>query len=249
MVKLSEETYNFIKLEKKGKVCILQFNRPEKKNPLSSGMRSEIIKALGDLKSDNRIKAVVFYGGEEIFTAGFDRDEVQAVVQGKTDYNEFVESNDLFHKTLIEFPKLMIAAINGYALAGGFDLSVLCHLRVAAKGAQFGHPEIAFGACPLFFPYMALIGRGKALELTLNTATRETFITAEEAHRLNIVNKIVEPEVVLDEAIIMAKQIIKSPDFVVKQLLQVSNLYFDRLTKFRTEIDSILESMKGVLGI
>jgi len=249
VVKLAEESYNFIKLDKKGKICILQFNRPEKKNPLSSGMRSEIIKALGDLKLDNRIKAVIFYGGEEIFTAGFDRDEVQAVVQGKTDYNEFVVSNDLFHKTLIEFPKLMIAAINGYALAGGFDLAVLCHLRIAAKNTKLGHPEIAFGACPLFFPYMELAGRGKALELTLNTATRETFISAEEAYRLNIVNKIVEPGDVLNEAINMAKQIVKSPEFVVKQLLQVSNLYHDRLIKFRTEIDSILESMKGVLGV
>ena len=141
-----DDDYKFIKLEKKGKVCILQFNRPEKKNPLSSAMRSEIINALEEIKLDNRIKAVILYGGEDIFTAGFDRDEVQAVVQGKTDYNEFVESNDLFHKTLIEFPKLLIAAINGYALAGGFDLAVLCHLRVAAKNAKFGHPEIGFGA-------------------------------------------------------------------------------------------------------
>ena len=249
MLKMSENNFKFIKLEKKGKVCILQFNRPEKKNPLSSAMRSEIIAALGDLETDNRIKAVIFYGGEDIFTAGFDRDEVQAVIQGKTDYSKFVEENDLFHKTLIEFPKLMIAAINGYALAGGFDLAVLCHLRIAARDAKFGHPEIGFGACPLFFPYMALAGRGKAIELTLNTATRETFISAEEAYRLNIVNKIVEPGEVLNEAINVAKQIVKSPDFVVKQLLQVSNLYFDRLTKFRTEIDSILESMKGVLGI
>ncbi|MFX0072414.1 MAG: enoyl-CoA hydratase/isomerase family protein, partial [Candidatus Hermodarchaeota archaeon] len=194
------------------------------------------------------IKAVIFYGGEEIFTAGFDRSEVEAVIQGKVEYNEFVESNDLFHKTLIEFPKLMIAAINGYALAGGFDLAILCHLRIASKNAMFGHPEISFGACPLFFPYMAIAGRAKAIEITLNTSTKDTFITADEAFRLNIVNKIVDLGEVLNESIKMAKQIVKSPDFVVKQLLQVSNLYFDQLTKFRTEINSILESMKGVLG-
>jgi len=245
---MSENNFKFIKLEKKGKVCILQFNRPEKKNPLSSAMRSEIIAALGDLKSDNRIKAVIFYGGEEVFTAGFDRDEVQAVIQGTGDIQKFVDSNNLFHHTILEFPKLMIAAINGYALAGGFDLSVLCHLRIASKTAMFGHPEIGFGACPLFFPYMALVGRGKALELTLNTTTRDTFISAEEAYRLNIINKLVEPGKVLDEAIKIAKQILKSPSLAVSQLIDVNNVYFDRVKAFDTEIDTILKSTRIFSG-
>ena len=248
MLKMSENNFKFIKLEKKGKVCILQFNRPEKKNPLSSAMRSEIIAALGDLKSDNRIKAVIFYGGEEVFTAGFDRDEVQAVIQGTGDIQKFVDSNNLFHHTILEFPKLMIAAINGYALAGGFDLSVLCHLRIASKTAMFGHPEIGFGACPLFFPYMALVGRGKALELTLNTTTRDTFISAEEAYRLNIINKLVEPGKVLDEAIKIAKQILKSPSLAVSQLIDVNNVYFDRVKAFDTEIDTILKSTRIFSG-
>ena len=245
---MSENNFKFIKLEKKGKVCILQFNRPEKKNPLSSAMRSEIIAALGDLESDNRIKAVIFYGGEEVFTAGFDRDEVQAVIQGTGDIQKFVDSNNLFHHTILEFPKLMIAAINGYALAGGFDLSVLCHLRIASKTAMFGHPEIGFGACPLFFPYMALVGRGKALELTLNTTTRDTFISAEEAYRLNIINKLVEPGKVLDEAIKIAKQILKSPSLAVSQLIDVNNVYFDRVKAFDTEIDTILKSTRIFSG-
>jgi len=245
---MSENNFKFIKLEKKGKVCILQFNRPEKKNPLSSAMRSEIIAALGDLESDNRIKAVIFYGGEEVFTAGFDRDEVQAVIQGTGDIQKFIDSNNLFHHTILEFPKLMIAAINGYALAGGFDLSVLCHLRIASKTAMFGHPEIGFGACPLFFPYMALVGRGKALELTLNTTTRDTFISAEEAYRLNIINKLVEPGKVLDEAIKIAKQILKSPSLAVSQLIDVNNVYFDRVKAFDTEIDTILKSTRIFSG-
>lgn len=248
MLKMSENNFKFIKLEKKGKVCILQFNRPEKKNPLSSAMRSEIIAALGDLESDNRIKAVIFYGGEEVFTAGFDRDEVQAVIQGTGDIQKFIDSNNLFHHTILEFPKLMIAAINGYALAGGFDLSVLCHLRIASKTAMFGHPEIGFGACPLFFPYMALVGRGKALELTLNTTTRDTFISAEEAYRLNIINKLVEPGKVLDEAIKIAKQILKSPSLAVSQLIDVNNVYFDRVKAFDTEIDTILKSTRIFSG-
>jgi len=237
--------FNFIKLEKKGKICVIRLNRPEKKNAMSEAMRSEIIEALEQLKNENKIKCVIFYGGDEIFTAGFDRDEVQAVIQGTGDLQTFTESNELFHHTILGFPKLLIAAINGYALAGGFDLAVLCHLRVGSRNAIFGHPEIGFGACPLFFPYMALVGRGKALELTLNTTTRDKFINAEEAFRLNIINKLVEPGDVLDEAIKMAKEILKSPALAVTQLLLVSNILFDRIKAFDTEIETILKTTRA----
>ena len=237
--------FNLIKLEKKGKICVIRLNRPEKKNAMSEAMRSEIIEALEQLKNENKIKCVIFYGGDEIFTAGFDRDEVQAVIQGTGDLQTFTESNELFHHTILGFPKLLIAAINGYALAGGFDLAVLCHLRVGSRNAIFGHPEIGFGACPLFFPYMALVGRGKALELTLNTTTRDKFINAEEAFRLNIINKLVEPGDVLDEAIKMAKEILKSPALAVTQLLLVSNILFDRIKAFDTEIETILKTTRA----
>lgn len=244
-----EQEYQFINVEKKGKIAIIKFTRPEKKNALSEAMRAEIIDALNTLKEEKRVKAVIFYGGKEFFSAGFDRDEVQAVVQGKGDYQQFIDSNHLFHQTIFEFPKLLIAAVNGYALAGAFDLAVICHLRVASKGALFGHPEIRFGACPLFFPYMTLVGRGKALEITLNTGTRETFLTAEEAHRLNIINRLVEKGEVLNEAINLAKQISQSPEYVVKQLLQVNNIFLDQVNVFDTEIDTVLKSMSAFLGI
>ncbi|MFX0136103.1 MAG: enoyl-CoA hydratase/isomerase family protein [Candidatus Hodarchaeota archaeon] len=243
------KNYEFINIEKKGKIAILKFNRPEKKNALSEAMRAEIIDALDSLKEEKRVKAVILYGGEEFFSAGFDRDEVQAVVQGKGNYQQFIDSNHLFHQTIFEFPKLLIAAVNGYALAGAFDLTVICHLRVASKGSLFGHPEIRFGACPLFFPYMTLVGCGKALEITLNTGTRETFLTAEEAYHLNIINKLVEKGEVMNEAMNLAKQICQSPEYVIKQLVQVNNVFFDQVNQFDTEIDTILKSMKALLGI
>ncbi len=246
---MDENNYQFINIDKKGKIAIIKFNRPEKKNALSEAMRAEIIDALESLKEEKRVKAVIFYGGEDFFSAGFDRDEVQALVQGKGDYQHFIEANHLFHQTIFEFPKLLIAAVNGYALAGAFDLAVICHLRVASKGALFGHPEIRFGACPLFFPYMTLVGRGKALEITLNTGTRETFLTAEDAYRLNIINKLVEKGEVLNAAINLAKQITQSPEYVVKQLLQVNNIFFDQVKAFDTEIDTILKSMSALLGL
>jgi len=245
---MESKNYAYISLEFKRGICVLNFNRHDKKNALSMDMRSEIIDALNNLKVNKRVRAVIFYGGQDFFSAGFDRDEVQKVVQGEGDYEAFVESNHLFHQTLFEFPKVLIAAINGYALAGAFDLAVICHLRIASKGALFGHPEIRFGACPLFFPYMGLVGRGKALEICLNTGSKETFLKAEEALRLNLINKVVHADQVLDESIKMAKEINKSPEFAVSQLLQVNKLNFDRVKAFDSEIEIILKSMKSLLG-
>ena len=245
---MESKNYRYINLEFKRGICILNFNRPDKKNAFSSDMRSEIIDALNALKEEKGIRTVIFYGGEDYFSAGFDRDEVQKVVQGEGDYEEFVESNHLFHQTLFDFPKLLIAAVNGYALAGAFDLTIICHLRVASKGTFFGHPEIRFGACPLFFPYIGLVGRGKALELTLNTSSKENFLSAEEAYRLNIINRLVEPGETLEEAIKLAKEINKAPEFAVSQLLEINKLNIDRVKTFDTEIEIILKSMKSLLG-
>lgn len=245
---MESNNYDYIQLEFKRGICILNFKRPEKKNALSHDMRSEIIDALNNLKDNKKVRSVIFYGGKDFFSAGFDRDEVQKVVQGEGDYEAFVESNHIFHENLFNFPKLLIAAINGYALAGAFDLTVICHLRVASKGALFGHPEIRFGACPLFFPYMGLVGRGKAIELTLNTGSKENFLSAEEAFRLNIVNKLVEPGEALEEAVKLAKEINKAPDFAVSQLLEINKLNFDRVKTFDKEIEIILNDMKGLLG-
>jgi enoyl-CoA hydratase/carnithine racemase len=239
--------YKFIKVQLKRNVAVIQFNRPEKKNALNLAMRTEIIEALNALKLEKRVRSVIFYGGEDFFSAGFDRDEVQAVVEGKSDYQEFVESNHLFHETILNYPKLLIAAINGFALAGAFDLAVICHIRVCSRTALFGHPEIRFGACPLFFPYMELVGRGKAIEIALNTSSKENFLNAEEAYRLHLVNKIVEPVDVLNESIKIAMEINKNPDFAVSQLLNVNKIFFNRVEAFDREIDSIVKSMKKVL--
>ncbi|MFX1295866.1 MAG: enoyl-CoA hydratase/isomerase family protein [Promethearchaeota archaeon] len=235
--------FHFIKLEKKGRICILRLNRPEKKNALSEAFRAEILEALDLLKDDKSISTVIFYGGEDFFSTGFDKDEVQASISNPEKAKQLKDTSLLFHKKMFEFPKLTIAAISGYALGGGFDLAVLCHLRVASKSAKFGHPEIGFGACPLFFSYMSLVGRGKALELVLNTSSRETFIDAKEAYRLNIINKLVDSENILTEAIKMAKQINKSPKLTISILIKVNNAFFDQYKAYETEVETITSNM------
>ena len=233
--------FETVVLEQKGKIRILKLNRAEKKNALNKTLRSELKQALEFLTSDTKTQAVILYGGEEIFCAGFDKNEVTNLIQSGNpgDVREFAEDTIAFQEAILKFPKLLVAAINGYALGGGFDLAVLCHLRVASELALFGHPEIGFGACPLFFPYYALVGRGKALELTLNTATQDRFIDAKEAYRLGIINKLSKKGEVLQDAIDLVKNIIKWPEFVVSLLLRVSNIVFDQVSMNRKELDYV----------
>jgi len=91
---------------------------------------------------------------------------------------------------------------------------------------------------------MNLVGRCKALEIALNTGTREVFLSEEEAYRLNLINKLVEPGKVLDEAIEMAKQILQSPALAVKQLIAVSNAFFNQIEAFDTEINTIIKTIE-----
>ncbi|GAG36563.1 unnamed protein product, partial [marine sediment metagenome] len=93
---MEAKNYKYINLEFKRGICVLNFNRHDKKNAFSTEMRSEIIEALNNLKANKRVRAVIFYGGKDFFSAGFDRDEVQKVIQGEGDYEAFIESNHLF---------------------------------------------------------------------------------------------------------------------------------------------------------
>lgn len=245
---LNEEEYEYLKVEKRRNIVILQLNRPEKKNALSKDLREEIMRALDKFETNKKIKAVIIYGGSEVFCAGFDRNEVQASLGSPKEGEVFFKSNEEFHHRLFSFPKLMVAAVCGYALGGGFDLAVLCHLRVVSENATFGHPEISFGATPLYFPYFNLVGRGKAIELILNTANKETFLNAEEIYRLNMANRLVKSEEVLNEALKLAKSILKSPDFAVDIAIGVTNQTYSQKKAFDKELQFIKEEMEKRIG-
>ena len=147
----------------------------------------------------------------------------------------------IFSLTLI-FLAILSIFLNSSVKTSLSDIAAVSML-FASENALFGHPEIAFGACPLFFSYMSLVGRGKALELVLNTASRETFIDVQEAYKLNIINKLVENGKVLDEAINMAKKINKSPKLMISILIKVNNAFFDQYKAYETEVQTIMNNM------
>lgn len=189
-------------------VVTLTLNRPEKKNALSIALRDEVSGALDALASDESVRVVVVTGAGSVFSAGFDLSEFSAADR----QDELWASSDRFHHTVLRFPLPLVAAVNGAALAGGFDLAVLCDLRVAAEGAYFAHVEHAFGDV-VYRPLRELVGASVARDLVL-TGRR---IDAGEALAVGLVNRVVPAESVLEAARAMAADIALAPrEFLVR---------------------------------
>ena len=101
---MENQSFKFLQLERKGKICILKLNRPEKKNAMSKPLRLEIMKVLDLIKDDKKIKTLIIYGGKDIFCAGFDKEEVQSSITNPEKSDEFIEHNLVFHNKFFNFP-------------------------------------------------------------------------------------------------------------------------------------------------
>ncbi len=169
--------------------AVLTLNRPKKRNALSIKLRDEISDALDALAGDQAIKCVVITGAGPIFCAGFDLTEFPRAAEDEEYSRALWASSDRYHDRVLRFPLPTIAALNGAALAGGFDLAVMCDLRVASTTARFAHPERTFGDV-VYGPLHDLVGGAVARDLTLGG--RE--LTAEDALAMHLVNEVVEPD-------------------------------------------------------
>lgn len=178
-------------IEKRGRVAILTINRPDKLNALNIPTRNDILAALDQLERDEEVRVVVITGaGEKAFIAGADISEFagmsavaqRAVMKGRRAFD-----------AVEDFPRPVIAMINGFALGGGCELAMACDIRIASTKAKLGQPEIKLGIIPGGggTQRMArLIGEGKTMELVLTG----DMISAEEAHQLGLINHVVPPE-------------------------------------------------------
>ncbi len=211
--------YEFLLCERKDKVALLTLNRPDKRNALSIALRNEIDQCLGELADDDAVSVVVITGAGPVFCAGFDRNEFFG--RDPEHLKALMESTDGFHLRLMNFPKPLVAAINGPAMGGGLDLAVLCDVRVAAENAAFAHPEIKFGAPTLYGPLAEVIGGGLARDLCL-TGRR---IDAQEALRIGLVSNVVPLDSLLDEAMAVANSIAEAPPVTLKR---VKGMIIDR---------------------
>lgn len=183
-------------------VAVVQMTRAEKKNALSIQLRDDMSDALDRLAAETGCRVVVITGDGDAFSAGFDLDEFT-----KPELTEQLwASSDRWHRTVLEFPLPTIAAVNGSAYGGGFDLAVMCDLRVAADDVRFGHPEHSF-AQVVYAPLHDLVGGAVARDLAL-TGRR---IDADEALRLGVVSRVVPRAQVRDEAVALAAEIATAP--------------------------------------
>ena len=167
-----------------GGVVWLTLNRPQKKNALSIALRDEVSGALEVLASDDEVKTVVLTGAGDVFCAGFDLGEFN--LDGVGDQQRLWESSDRFHMACLSFALPLVAAVNGPAIAGGFDLAVMCDLRIAADTARFAHPEQAWSDV-VYGPLHDLVGGGVARDLCLTGRS----VDADEAVALGLVSEVV----------------------------------------------------------
>ena len=185
--------------------AILTLNRPEKLNALTSAMKADLLSFLERLHTDERLRVVVFTGsGDKAFCAGTDIAELSELPdeQGR----EVSESGQRLSREFENFPVPVIAAVNGLAAGGGFELLLGCHLRIASTAATFSLPETWLGLMPAYGATQRLvreIGLGHAVEWML---TRRT-ISAQEAFDFGLLNRIVPPGRVLEEALSLANEI------------------------------------------
>ncbi|HJT37541.1 MAG TPA: enoyl-CoA hydratase/isomerase family protein, partial [Actinomycetota bacterium] len=138
-------SYEFLLLSREGNIATVTLNRPEKRNALSAALRAEIARAFGELAADDSVSVVILTGAGSVFCAGFDLSEFD---RSGDVIAHFTEDDNpvVFHTALGTFDKPIVGAINGPALAGGFDVACQCDVRIAADTVVFGHPEIKFGA-------------------------------------------------------------------------------------------------------
>jgi enoyl-CoA hydratase len=183
-----------IHTETADRIATITIDRPEKLNALSAGTIEELAAAFTAALADESVGGVIVTGAGRAFVAGADIAELAN--QGPAEAEARSLRGQAVFRQIERSPKPVIAAVNGFALGGGCELALACHIRIVSETATFGQPEVKLGLLPGYGGTQRLarlVGRGRALELLL---TGET-IGAEEARRLGIANHVVKPSELL----------------------------------------------------
>src|SRR5712672_2766816 len=210
-----------LKLEKKNAIAYVTIDRPKVLNALNMATMQELWQVFSDLKDDKQIRVVILTGGgEKAFVAGADINELAK--------NNAVEAKAYTHKgqatlDLIEnLGKPVIGCINGFALGGGCEIAMACTMRLASENAKLGQPEVKLGIIPGYGGTQRLprlVGKGLAMQHVL---TGE-MITAQEAHRIGLVNEVTAPADLIPRAEAIAAKIIANAPLAVQYAMEAVN--------------------------
>jgi enoyl-CoA hydratase len=217
-------SYQSVTLTTADGIATLTVNRPDKLNALNAATIADLGGAIDEVRSSPSIAGLIVTGAGRAFIAGADISELakenpvtarELAIRGQGVFRSFERSR-----------KPVIAAVNGFALGGGCELALACHIRIASEQAKFGQPEVKLGLCPGYGGTQRLprlVGKGRALQLLL---TGET-IDAAEAYRIGLVNKVVAADALIPTATEMMKQILANGPLAVAACIEAVNAGLD----------------------
>jgi enoyl-CoA hydratase len=206
-------------------VARITINRPDKLNALNTTVLAEMGDAITRIETDATIQGVILTGaGAKAFVAGADIAELSQ--QGPIDGRARAIAGQLVFRRLERCGKPVIAAVNGFALGGGCELAMACHLRIASENAKFGQPEVKLGIGPGYGGTVRLprlVGRGRALELLLTGK----MIDAQEAYRIGLVNQVVPQDRLLPESETLLRNILQNGPLALRACLEAVDIGLD----------------------
>ena len=228
--------------EIKNDVLVVTINRPDKLNALNKQTIEELHDTLVEAENDKSIRALIITGtGQKAFVAGADIAEFAnySVEEGK-------QLSAIGHFKIFNFienySKPVIAAVNGFALGGGLELAMACHLRVASNNAKMGLPEVSLGVIPGYGGTQRLaqlVGKGKAMEMIITA----DMINAEDAYKWGLVNYITTPEELLNKCFEITSKIITKSPIAVRTAIKVINAgYNNKQNGYEVEIEEFGKS-------
>jgi enoyl-CoA hydratase len=200
--------YSNLQLQVDDAIATLTVNRPDKLNALNEQTIRELGEAMSEIRGRDDVRGVILTGsGPKSFIAGADIAELAQM--GPVDGVEVSRLGQRVFREIELSRKPVIAAVNGFALGGGCELALACHLRIASENAKFGLPEVKLGIIPGYGGTLRLpriVGKGRALELMLSAE----MIDAQEAYRIGLANKVVPQAELMDTARAMMRGILKN---------------------------------------
>lgn len=214
--------YEFIDIEVNDQVAVIELNRPSQFNSINRQMVSEILNAMKSFDQNDDVRVIVLAGKGRAFSAGADIDEMAEANPIHLELLNQFEDWD----ALARIKKPVIGAVHGFVFGGGFELALCCDVLIAASGTEFSFPEVSLGVMPGAGGTQRLtklVGRAKAIEW-LWTGER---ITAEEIIEHGVINRIVSPEVLMEEALRFAKKLTKMPPLSLRLIKDSVNKAID----------------------
>jgi len=225
-----------ILFETDGPLVVITINRPEKLNALNFETLEELKTAIEQLYNDDTVRGAIITGaGDKAFVAGADINEIANL--NELTARKISENGQEIFGLIEHSPKPIIAAVNGFALGGGCELAMACHMRIASTTAQFAQPEVNLGIIPGYGGTQRLtqlIGKARAIELICTA----DYIDAQKAYEFGLVNYVVDSSQVIKKSIEILNKIFSKPKIATSLVIESVNAVYDQVDGYQVEANA-----------